>query len=75
MPNGFSLIGKGIRYYKKHGAKKTVKKVLFKLTSSERFKEANYEIILKFDCRSDGILDILKNGYYVESGTLIIEMK
>ena len=43
MPNGFSLIGKGIRYYKKHGAKKTVKKVLFKLTSSERFKEANYE--------------------------------
>ncbi|MBQ8415025.1 MAG: hypothetical protein IJX58_07255 [Clostridia bacterium] len=38
-------------------------------------KEANYEIILKFDCRSDGILDILKNSYYVESGTLNIEMK
>lgn len=43
MPNGFTLIRKGISYFSKHGAKKTCKKIIHKFTSSEWFKAYNYE--------------------------------
>ena len=43
--------------------------------SLEDLKAADYKIRLEFECRSDGILDILKNSFYIESGTVTIEMK
>lgn len=43
--------------------------------SLEELKAADYTLRIEFECRSDGILDILKNSFYIENGTITIEMQ
>lgn len=47
MQSGFPIVGKVVRYCKKNGVKKTLKKVIFKLIPAELFKEIYYETWIK----------------------------
>lgn len=47
MQGGFPIVGRVVRYLKKHGLKKTIQKVIFKLIPTEIFKNLFYETWIK----------------------------
>ena len=47
MQGGFPIVGRIVRYFKKHGMKKTIQKVIFKLIPTEIFKNLFYETWIK----------------------------